>query len=54
MEFSVLCSGNLFVYFIHSGWYLLIPNFSFIPALPPFLFGNQQFVFCVCESVSVL
>ena len=33
----------LFLYFIYSSIYLLIPNSSFIPPLLPF--GNHKFVF---------
>ena len=40
----------LFVCFIYSGLYLLIPNFRL--SLPLFPCGNCKFV--LCESVSVL
>ena len=53
MWFPVLYSKTLlFIYFIYSNVYLLIPNSKFI--LSPFPFGNHKFIFCVCESVSVL
>ena len=38
----------LFIYFIYSSLYLLIPNSLFIPPPPSFLFGNHKFAFYVC------
>ena len=43
----------LFIYFINSSFYLLIPNSYFIPPQHPFSFGKHKFLFYVCESVSV-
>ena len=55
VELPVLHSRALLVVcFKHSSVYTLIPNSSFIPPPPPFPFGNHNFVFEVCESVSVL
>ena len=49
MWFPVLYSRTLLsICFTYSSLYLLIP------APPPFPFGNNRFVFQVCESVSVL
>ena len=53
IEYVLYSRTSLFIYFIYSNLYLLIPNSLFIPSLPPFSFGNQEFVFYVCESVSV-
>ena len=41
---------------IYSSLYLLIPYFSnlFLVLSLPLPFGNHKFVFCVCESISVV
>ena len=51
VEFPMLYSRSLFICFIHSSVYMLIPNSLFIP---PFSFGNHKFVFYVSGSISVL
>ena len=44
-ELPELFSKTLFIYFIYSSTYLLIPNSQFIPPPPlPFPFGNYKFV----------
>ena len=48
----MLYRSLLFIYFVYSSLYLLIPNFSFILP-PPLPFGNNKIVFYVCESVCV-
>ena len=53
VEFPVLYRGSLLViYFIYSSMYILIPN-SIYPSSPPFPLGNHNFVFLVCEPVSI-
>ena len=55
IQFPMLYSrALLFICFIYSSLYLLIPNSLFIPVPLPFPSGNNKFVFYVCESVSVL
>ena len=49
MLFPVLYSTSLlFIYFIHSSVYMLIPNCKFIPLLPSPLVTIS---FSVCESI---
>ena len=48
------CIQQDLVYFIYSTLYLLISNSQFTPLPPPFAFGDNKFVFCVCESIYLL
>ena len=50
IQFPVLYSRSLSIYFIYRSVYLLIPNPLFIPA-PDFSFDSHKFVFYVCESI---
>ena len=54
-NFLCLCSKSLlFIYFMYSSVYLLIPNSWFVPPSLPLPFGNHKFVFYVYDSVSVV